>query len=80
MKELIMESAFVGIILVLVATVVSKMFGKDVEKKLPPKLRDWNKDHVMEKSLFVSGFMIHILFEFSGVNKWYCKHGSACKS
>jgi hypothetical protein len=76
MKELLMESTFVGVVLVIVATVVSKMF---TEQKLPPKLRDWNKHHVMEKSLFISGFLIHILFEFGGINKWYCKHGRACK-
>lgn len=30
-------------------------------------------------STVLIGFLTHILFEFSGVNKWYCTNGSACK-
>ena len=29
--------------------------------------------------LFVAGVLIHIGFEMLGFNKWYCKHGAACK-
>ena len=28
--------------------------------------------------LFLLGFLIHILCEITGLNLWYCKHGSAC--
>jgi ABC-type spermidine/putrescine transport system permease subunit I len=30
--------------------------------------------------LFLTGFLIHIICQFTGVNKWYCRHGSACIS
>ena len=29
--------------------------------------------------LFMVGFIAHFLFEIMGANRWYCKHGSACK-
>ena len=29
-------------------------------------------------NLFVVGFLIHLVFEILGLNKWYCKHGAAC--
>jgi len=29
--------------------------------------------------LFVTGFAVHFLCEVSGINKWYCKNGAACK-
>lgn len=29
---------------------------------------------------FFIGFLIHILCEWSGINKWYCRNGHACKS
>ena len=38
-----------------------------------------NKHYVIEISLFLTGFLIHIICEFTGINKWYCKYGNACK-
>ena len=29
---------------------------------------------------FLTGFTIHIICQFTGVNKWYCKNGLACVS
>ena len=29
-------------------------------------------------SLFVVGFLFHVICELTGINTWYCKHGSAC--
>ena len=29
--------------------------------------------------LFLTGALIHILAEASGINKWYCGNGYACK-
>lgn len=28
--------------------------------------------------MFAIGFLIHLLFEVLGLNKWYCKNGAAC--
>jgi hypothetical protein len=28
---------------------------------------------------FLIGFFIHLLCEWVGINKWYCKNGYACK-
>lgn len=29
--------------------------------------------------LFLTGFLIHIICQITGINKWYCKNGYACK-
>ena len=29
---------------------------------------------------FITGFLAHLLFEYTGLNKWYCKNGIACKN
>lgn len=29
--------------------------------------------------VFLSGFLVHIICEIFGINKWYCTHGAACK-
>jgi len=31
-------------------------------------------------NLFITGFVIHIICEISGINKYYCKNGNACKT
>tara|TARA_B100001094_G_C18184044_1_gene802633 strand:- start:142 stop:501 length:360 start_codon:yes stop_codon:yes gene_type:complete len=28
---------------------------------------------------FLLGFILHIICELTGVNKWYCRNGNACK-
>ena len=30
--------------------------------------------------LFITGIIIHIIFELSGLNKIYCKNGVACET
>lgn len=70
------EAIVVGILTILVGTFISKLF----QRKVPSSCKDWNKNYVMEMSLFLTGFTIHILCEYFGVNKWYCRHGSACSA
>lgn len=31
-----------------------------------------------DKNIFMMGVIIHILCEYSGLNRYYCKHGNAC--
>ena len=38
-----------------------------------------NKHFVFYLTLFVSGVLVHVLFDLFGGNKWYCKHGMACQ-
>jgi hypothetical protein len=28
---------------------------------------------------FLTGFILHLICEWTGVNRWYCKNGNACK-
>lgn len=30
-------------------------------------------------SFFLTGLLLHLVFEWVGANKWYCRHGNACK-
>jgi len=39
--------------------------------------KHWNN---VALSFFLTGALLHIIFEALGWNKWYCKNGNACKS
>ncbi len=75
---LIIEAAIVGFLILIIGTIVSFFISRFTVTELPPVCKDWNKNHIMEISLFLTGFFTHIVCEFIGLNKWYCKNGSAC--
>ena len=77
--KLLIESIAVGIITVVVGTIAGLVVGKLFSSNLPKVCKKWNKNHVMEISLFLTGFLVHLLCEFTGINGWYCKNGRACK-
>jgi len=40
--------------------------------------KDWNKNYAMEMCLFLTGFIAHLLCEYTGINVWYCNNSVAC--
>ena len=64
---------------IVVGTIVGVIVGRFNSINLPAVCKKWNKNHIMEICLFLTGFVAHLLCEFLGVNKWYCKNGNACK-
>ena len=75
---LIKEAIAVGFLTLVVGSVVAYVLGMMFGVDLPTVCKKWNKNHIMELSLFITGFLIHILCEFTGLNKWYCINGRAC--
>lgn len=73
-EHVLKEAIIVGFLTVFVGTLIGKIFKSNV----PSQCKNWNKHYVMEKSLFLTGFFIHIICEYFGINKFYCKYGSAC--
>ena len=79
MNKLIIEAFAVGIILLIVSIPVMgalhTMYPEDYAgcEHLPVKSK--NKYYV---STVIIGMFVHLLCEFSGLNKWYCKNGNAC--
>ena len=80
MVTLLMEAVVVGVVLVVVGNIVGFALSKSPLNIDIPKVCDtWNDLYVMEASLFLTGVVTHLLFEFIGGNRWYCKHGFACQ-
>ena len=78
MKRILIESSVVGILVVIIGTIISFIISKFIVSDLPPVCKNWNKNFIMEICLFLTGFITHLLCEYFGVNKWYCKNGNAC--
>ena len=76
--KLVIESAAIGVLVVLVGLVVSYVVGM-FHEGTKSACKDWNKNHVMEITLFFIGVAVHLVCEFSGINRWYCKNGNACQ-
>ena len=72
--KLLVESIVVGVITVAIGTIVGVVLDKLV--KVSKKI---NKKYVTFICLFFTGLLIHLICEFTGINKWYCKNGNACK-
>ena len=79
-KSVIKEAIVVGIATVIIGQFVGFTLSKFMksEGSVPSECKKWNKNHIMEWSLFFTGVLIHLLCEYFNVNKWYCKNGSAC--
>ena len=39
---------------------------------------DMNDNIVLASHFFIAGVVVHLLCEYFGINKWYCKNGLAC--
>ena len=79
MLQLLAEATIVGFVVMVVGYCISCIIKLLWRRSIPTGCADWNKYHVMEISLFITGFVSHILFELLGLNKGYCKSGYACK-
>ena len=77
--KLLVEACVVGIANVIVGSIVVFIIGKCFSTNLPEICKSWNKNHIMELSLFFTGFLLHIIFEYMRINKWYCNNGNACQ-
>ena len=72
--NLFFEAVVVGITIVVVGTIISWIFGSLFKVDLPPVCKDWNKNYIMEITLFLTGFFAHLLFEVFGINDLYCRN------
>ena len=76
--KLLMKSTVMGIVTLIIGSLVGFILGRLFGIDLPDVCKKWNKNHIMEISLFLTGFFTHILCEFIGINKIYCRKGHAC--
>ncbi len=76
--QLLVEAAVVGLLVVVVGLIVHFLVNKARPQQTPDHCKDWNKNHIMEICLFITGAMTHIVCEYSGVNQWYVNQYKNC--
>lgn len=71
-QSLLSEALVVGLMSLVVGVIVHS-----VSMKL--KKHNMNDMTVYALHLFVIGILVHLIFQYAGINKWYCTNGIACK-
>ena len=68
---LLIEACIVGLIVVIVGVLVHMLVKNVKPVMLPKECSEWNKHHIMEISLFLTGAFTHVICELTGINQFY---------
>lgn len=71
---LCLEALSVGLILMFLGILHSMLL-----RLFPQWPQDMNNFFIFAFHLFIFGIIVHLLCEYTGINKWYCKNGVACR-
>lgn len=72
-QSLASEAVAVGVMTLIIGVVVHA-----VSMKL--KEHDMNDMTIYAIHLFVIGILVHLICQYTGINKWYCNNGVACRA
>ena len=72
-KQTFKEAVVIGLLTILAGYVASELVKPFTKVSLPDICKTWNSKHTMEITLFVTGFILHYIFEFAGLNDKYCR-------
>ena len=71
--KILKEALIVGVLLTVVGMVLH-LLTKYV------MVHDMNDNKILALHFFAAGVVVHLLCEYTGINKWYCTNGVACSS
>jgi hypothetical protein len=74
LMNILTEAGAVGVLTILIG-VVLHMVSLHVYGP-----HDLNDMKMFAVHLFMIGVLAHLICEYTGINKWYCKNGFACKA
>ncbi len=74
--RVIKEGIAVGLTTILAGYFASRLIKPYFGVTLPDICKGWNQKHVMEWSLFLTGFLVHVVLEITGANKTYATYRS----
>ena len=77
MKNLMIEAFMVGLLIIPIGLFV--LYLSYLAQNNLKIYRDLGPNIRMVIGFFVLGFITHLACEYSGINRWYCKNGNACR-
>ena len=80
--NLFIEAVLVGCAFIVLANLVGLGMSWFISTDTMPKdCEKWASQYTLTGNFmfFLMGFLGHLLFEWTGVNSWYCREGNACK-
>jgi len=78
MLKLVLEALTVGVSTVIMGLLVHFLFGYHSKHAHSDKMKQEMLG--LAVTLFFTGVFLHLLFELTGLNSWYCKNGNACQN
>ena len=72
LNKMLVNALIAGLLIMVVGTVVGYVAGKFTKTDLPPTCKDWNKNYIMEISLFFTGFVAMLVAHWAGLCKRLC--------
>lgn len=73
--KLFKEATFIGIAASIIGSLLSYLSMAYSQKSFNVKFDNWISIFISE---FFTGFILHYLAEYYGLNQWYCRNGNAC--
>lgn len=74
--KLFVEAFIVGVSTVIMGLLLHVLLGHHSQHANSPHMK---KEMIqLTILLFLTGVSLHIFYEFTKMNKWYCKNGNAC--
>lgn len=70
---------FIGVIVRCIMRYTPLHVKRDATSDTEKNREHWNKYYKGEVSLFLIGFLLHFVFEYTKLNKYYCEEGNACR-
>lgn len=71
-SKVLFEGLIVGLLLIPFTYITGWIFSPFLRKPmLPDVCKDWNRFYVMEINLLLAGLLFHLVFEYTGINKYY---------
>ena len=76
-KQVLIEALIIGLVTIVTGNIAVYLTSfMNLKPDMPQICDSWNKFYVLENSLFMTGILTHLFFEYSpygNLNKLYCR-------
>lgn len=71
--QILIEAFVVGVSTIIMGNIVAYFTRYFIEQESYRYCNTWETFNILQVTLFLTGFLLHIFYEIAGLNKWYCR-------